>query len=161
MSWLLLLPVFLLILLGYFLFAPFYFEVNSITGLCKMGFNGLNARIYFKENLFVFDITIVGFHIKMDSKKRQVNAGKNKVRKLKRKIPYRKILAVLKSFKVAKFYLSIDTGCNQANGILYPIFRWLSMRIGEDMRINFVNENEIILNIENNVVRAIRAYITS
>lgn len=79
----------------------------------------------------------------------------------KQKISLRKILLVIKTFKVNKFYLTIDTGSMWLNGMIYPLFLWLGMRLKRNVTINFVNENEIIFETENNLFRVLRVYITS
>jgi len=165
MTWLLLLPILLLIITCYLLFAPFYLEVNSKTGLCGVRFHKLaSARIYMADSSLFIDLKIIWWHKIIDlfaPREKQMKTEKKKIEKVKRKIPMRKILSVIKSFKVNKFYITLDTGSMETNGILYPLFLWMGMRMKRNVTINFVNENELIVETENNVARMLRAYIIS
>jgi hypothetical protein len=165
MIWLLSIPALILILSFYILFAPFYLEVNSTTGLCRVRFHKLaSARIYITESSLLIDLKIMWWHKIIDlfaPGERKMKPEKKKTEKAERKISLRKVRAVIKSFKVNKFYLTIDTGSMETNGILYPLFLWMGMRMKKNVTINFVNENELVLEIENNAVRMLRAYIIS
>jgi len=69
------------------------------------------------------------------------------------------VAAVIKSFKVRKCYVKVDTGNMQLNGILYPGFYLLSKATARTFEINFMNTNEIVLEIENNIARIIKVFI--
>jgi hypothetical protein len=165
MIWFLLLPILLLIFLCYLLFAPFYLEINSKTGLFRVRFHKLaSARIYMAENSLFIDLKIMWWHKIIDlltPKEKHMKTEKKKIQKEKAKISLRKILLVVKTFKVNKFYLTIDTGSMWLNGMIYPLFLWLGMRLKRNVMVNFVNENEIIFETENNLFRILRVYITS
>jgi hypothetical protein len=68
---------------------------------------------------------------------------------------------VIRSFKVNKLEATFDFGDMQWNGILYPLFCWISCKTGKDVRINFEGKNIIVLQAENNIARMSRAYICS
>jgi hypothetical protein len=165
MIWFLSLLILLLLLLCYLLFAPFYLEINSKTGLFRVRFHKLvSARIFITDNSLFMDLKIVWWHKIFDllaSKEKPMKTEKNKIKKEKPKISLRKILLVVKTFKVNKFYLTIDTGSMWLNGMIYPLFLWLGMRLKRNVTVNFVNENEIIFETENNLFRILRVYITS
>lgn len=165
MIWFLSLPIVLLILLSYLLFAPFYLEINSTTGLFKVRFHRLaSARLFITESSLFIDLKIMWWHKIIDllaPKNKQMKTERKKIQKEKPKISLRKILLVIKTFKVNKFYLTIDTGSMWLNGMIYPLFLWLGMRLKRNITINFVNENEIIFETENNLFRILRVYITS
>jgi len=71
----------------------------------------------------------------------------------------RKVQAVITSFKISKCLITLDTGDMALNGILYPWFLWIGELMSKDISINFCNRNEIVLEIENNFFRVLRAYI--
>ena len=161
--------IFLLIILaifGYLLFAPFYIEINSINGLCGVRFHRIaSAKLILADNLFKIDLHIIGWRKQIDpfekrakTKEKTVVQNKKKQRSLF-SISWAK--ALIKSFKVNNFYLNIDSGNLQLNGILYPCFYWLANYSGKPIAINFLNKNEIILEVENNMARIIRAFIYS
>ena len=62
------------------------------------------------------------------------------------------------SFKVIKLNCAIDTGSNELNGMLFPLFYWVSVKSGKNIMINFNDENKLELKIENNLARMILAY---
>ena len=66
---------------------------------------------------------------------------------------------ILKSFRIRKFLISVDTDNMQVNGIMYPICLLAQNISGRQIGINFVGENIIILKIENNIARIVWAFI--
>src|ERR1041385_3113302 len=164
MIWFLSLLILLLLLLCYLLFAPFYLEINSNTGLFRMRFHKLaSVRIFAIDNYLFMDLKIMWWHKIIDLLAPKKTHMKKEIKRTreKQKISLRKILLVIKTFKVNKFYLTIDTGSMWLNGMIYPLFLWLGMRLKRNVTINFVNENEIIFETENNLFRVLRVYITS
>jgi len=73
--------------------------------------------------------------------------------------PIKKMRAIIKTFKINTCYINIDTGDAGLNGMLYPGFYWLSAYIHKPVGINFLNENDIVLEIENSLARMAWAYI--
>jgi hypothetical protein len=161
--------IFLLIILaifGYLLFAPFYIEINSINSLYGVRFHRIaSAKLIFADNLLKIDLHIIGWKKQIDPfEKRAKRKEKTVVQKKKKQrtlFSISRAKALIKSFKINKFYLNIDTGNLQLNGILYPCFYWLGNYAGKPIAINFLNKNEIILEIENNLAGIIRAFIYS
>ena len=165
---LLIIALVLLIILCYLLFAPFYLEVDSSIGLCCIRFHKVaSAGVYLTGSSLFIHLKILWWYKEIDllaPKEIQKKVGKksiDQVKRKKRKMSAEKVLAVIKSFRVNKFLLSIDTGDMQLNGILYPLFLWLNRRTGKAIAINFRNKNEMIVEIENNFFRMLRVYIIS
>lgn len=161
--------IFLLIILAvfsYLLFAPFYIEINSISGLCGIRLQRLaSAKLILADNLLKIDLHIIGWRKQIDPfekhAKRKEETVVQKKKKQRTLFSISRVKALIKSFKVNNFYLNIDTGNLQLNGILFPCFYWLGNYSGKPIAINFLNKNEIILEIENNLARIIRAFIYS
>lgn len=163
--------IFLIIIVSifiYVLFAPFYLEINTINGLLRLRFHRLiKAQLFFNENSLFLDLKIAGWRKQIDllAQKEQKEQKKKQIKKQSGKGPnrisIRKIKAIVKSFKVNKFYLNISFDEMMLNGIIYPLLSILSFKTNKRMEINFFHENEIILEIENNFFRIIRAYIKS
>lgn len=150
----------------YFLFAPFYLEVNTADGLYRIRFHWL-ISISLKTNTAspMLELRLMGqkkqidlFSQKQTSKQKPIIA---KQKKRKVKISLKKIAGMLKSFKINKCIIHIDSGDMQINGILYPLFYWISCYSKRDVRVNFLGENKMILEIENNLARMSWAYISS
>lgn len=164
MTALLIFSILLLAILLYFLIAPIYIEVDSGKNLYGVRFHKLaKAKIYATDESVYFELQIAGWHKVIDlmasKKKRLQKVEKSKNKKIKG-ISIDKVRALIASFKISKCYISLDTGDMALNGILYPWFLCMQSLTRKNIRINFFNENEIVLQIENNFFRMIRAYIT-
>jgi len=64
----------------------------------------------------------------------------------------------LKSFKVKKLLLNIDTGNCILNAKLYPFFSLLNYQIG-NFSINFQGRNRLALEVENRPIDIIKSII--
>lgn len=101
-------------------------------------------------------------NISMERKniKRQTAAENNKTNTGKGfTINWRKLRGVLRSFKINKCNVLLDTGDQQLNGILYPVFCMMRYYSGKYFEINFMNRNEVVLEIENSIARMGWAYL--
>ena len=147
----------------YLLFAPFFVEIDSVKRLFRIKFHRLaSARLIFDESSILLELKTAGWQKKIDLleiKEKNKKAVVKNEKKKQTKISFQKFLAVLKSFRIRKFFLTLDTGDMQMNGILYPLFVLTSISSGKNITINFLDENKLILQIENNLARIIWAYI--
>jgi len=166
MIWLLVLSLLIVAVFSYLLFAPFYLEINSLNGFYGIRFHRVAfAKLILIDNSFKIDLYVAGWRKQFDlftkpSKRKQKETPIQSERKKKPfKISFGRVKAVIKSFKIHKCYLDIDTGNVQLNGILYPGFYWLGKYTNKPITVNFFDKNEIILEIENNIARIIRAII--
>lgn len=154
-------------LLAYLLTAPLRLEIDTSKGVLRVRFHALaGARLNATGNSLVLQWNILGIHKDLDllsilteQKKDSDRARLEKRRKNSPSIPFRKILAIIRSFKVRKFSLYIDTGDMELNGQLFPLLAGAGWFIHRDMRINFNGKNELVLDIENNALRVMRAYL--
>ena len=168
MVWLFSLLFIIVAIFSYLLFAPLYIEINSVNSLYAVRFHHLaSAKLIFIDSSLKINLKIAGwkkqidlFHQLFERKPKKTPAEQQKKRKPKR-FSFSLIKAILKSFRVNKCYLNIDTGDMQLNGILYPGFYWLGKYTGNPIGINFQDKNEIEVEIENNFARIIVAFIYS
>lgn len=166
MIWLALLIV-VLSFLCYLLVAPFYLEINSDDGLCRIRFHRLaSARLQVRNSSLIIDLKIAGWKKQIDllaARKKKKKSAQKKIEGKKKKagISFKKIWAVVRTFRINKCDLSFDFGDMPLNGILYPLFKWLSILTGKNISVNFWNENKIIVEVENNIARIIWAFIKS
>jgi hypothetical protein len=166
MEWLLILLLILLLITGYLLLAPFYLEVDSRSGLCRVRFHRLvSVWLTIEENSLMLHLRIMGWKKRLDllepKEESKVTPAKVKTQSKRPRIPFRKAWAVLRSFKLNQCLLSFDWGDTRTNALLFPWF-YLAGRIsGQPIGINFLNEQAIILEVENNLFRMIRAYLTA
>jgi len=92
---------------------------------------------------------------------RKNSDGKKQIEKRRtrsRKIGIQTGLRVLKSFKIKRLYLDIDTGDSIANAKLFPLFAFINYKIG-NFNINFEGENQMTLYIQNRPIRIIKSFI--
>jgi hypothetical protein len=163
MEWFVIVVLIIIAVFVYLLFASFYLELNSRSGLCRIRFHRLAyGKLIITDNTLIIDLWIAGWARQIDLFTRNAKSEAESI-KPKRKKPFKvsfgRVEAVLRSFKINKCYLNIDTGNVQLNGMLYPCFYWLSKASHKPVAINFLDQNEIILEIENNIARVIQALI--
>lgn len=147
----------------YLLLAPFSIEIDSRMSKYMVRFNFLaKARLQPTQTSLLLDFQIAGWHKRIDLfvKQSKLLVKKPKTKKKNSNVPIKKIVAMFNTFKLSVCHISVDTGDMALNGILYPGFLWLSRLIRKDIGINFHNKNTIIIKIENNLYRLLRAYIT-
>jgi hypothetical protein len=165
MLWLyLILSGFVLVIL-YVLFAKICLEINSITDVYQLSFRGLaSVAIISKEDNLVLKLKIFVwrkyFNLLDLPKNVSKESPETKV-KIRKELPINKLWFVLKSFKIKRCELNLDLGNNQWNGILFPVFYVLETKYNRPLRINFLNENSIVLKIENNLARILWVFITN
>lgn len=70
----------------------------------------------------------------------------------------RKMWRLFRTFKVRNLKLRIDTGDYYYNGLLYPI-RFLINGRNRDVQFVFGGDNELVLVVENRLIRMLRAII--
>lgn len=163
MIWIIILLL-VLTALCYFLLAPFFLELDSRRSLCRFRFHRLaSARLYISEDTLMLDLKITWWVKTIDlfapRKKPKKKVTEKKKKKERKMMPLKKIMAVIRSFRVNKCIVNMDTGNIPLNGILYPAFLWLGHKTGKEITINFRDKNEIIFETENNIARMLWAYI--
>ncbi len=67
-------------------------------------------------------------------------------------------LRLLKTLKIKKLVVDIDTGDCLANAKLYPIFAFLNYKFG-GFHINFEDRNQLVLHLESKPIRIIKSFI--
>ncbi len=70
------------------------------------------------------------------------------------------VRALLGTFHVRRFRLTIDTGDPLWNAWLYPVLHWFHRR-GHAVSISFTGRNELVLTLSNNLYRVIKAVLLS
>lgn len=81
-----------------------------------------------KLKLFFFKFYIHPLKAKKEKKPEITKAVK--VDKKTKKLSFRTIVRIMRSFKVKKFYINIDTGDCITNSKLYPVFAFLNYQFG-------------------------------
>lgn len=150
-------------LIAYLLFAPAYLLIDSQQGRFECGLHPL-VQARFKLNPQPgIQLSIAGWRkdIALTGRKpTATNSIKKSVGRPSART-VRRTWAAIKSFKVRQFRLRVDTGDVQLNGLLFPLGYWLARRTGRPIDVNFTNNNELVIAIDNNVARLLWAYATT
>ena len=156
MIWLLL--AFLLIVCG-LLLTPVILAIDTRIPEIKLSWKGIgNAAINYKEEEWLLRFRI--FFYAKEIQLRNIKGRKKKQEKSKRKKRnprkmMRKFLAVMKTFRVPVWRISIDTGDYVYNAWLYPLNYFIGT---EHCQINFHEENYLVLELKNNLARMLYAW---
>jgi hypothetical protein len=163
MNWLLIFLLVLFSLLSYLLFAPFFLELDSEQNIFRIRFHRLaSARLVIHHSKLWLIIRVAGWEKEMDLLKRKsTHAKRLKEKSLvkKRKIPLEKILRVIKTFRLKKFFLAIDSGDPRLNGFAFALAAIIGKSNDDHLVINYRNQNQLILQVENRIIRVLRAVI--
>ncbi|REE79888.1 hypothetical protein BX611_2787 [Lutibacter oceani] len=157
--------VLLLLFIVYLLWMPIVLCINTNTnkyfiqflGLAKASIEGDKKEILkLKLNVLFFNFYFYPLKLKSIKQKGTVKTKKNtktnKIGNLKKGI------RILKSFKVKKIVVEIDTGDCIMNAKLYPVFALLNYNFG-NFRINFEGRNQMVLYMQNRPFNIIKSFI--
>jgi hypothetical protein len=168
--WWIIIATVIFLLLIYLLFAPFFVEIDSNNDLYCVRFHRLASASIFLDHTTIFLKLRIAWwrkNIKLSGSEHTKKKTRQVVKREAKKstVSPHKILkkakAIVKTFKVNECLIMIDTGNMPLNGILYPWLYFLSRYSGKTIMINFWNENQIKLQVENNAARIIMAYLKS
>jgi len=155
-----------LLLITYLLLVPIIFCINTTTqqyylqiiGLAKASIESdeeqwikLKMKVLFFK-FYLYPLKIIG------PNKENTSKAKPKKKKTHKRMVFKTCIKIIKSFKVEKFYLDIDTGNCIYNANLYPLFAFLNYKTG-GFHINFRGNNQLNLVVKNRPIRIIRAFI--
>lgn len=161
LSILLIITVVFLCIMVYVLFAPLLVEIDSHNYTYQFRVVPIFRLWWVSDKLFGHpEMSIFGIH-----KKISFSNLKDKTTPLKQQstnplnFSFQRFFAIIKSCKVKKCVIDIDTGNMPLNGKLFPLMYMLSGLTGKTFHINFTGKNEIVLTIKNNVYSILKAYI--
>jgi len=154
-----------LVSVAYILFAPVYIEIDSIHSIYQVRLHKiLSVSFFVNGEASLLEVKAGLWKRRIDLSKApatKTHAAEEKKQELPASFPFRKLLAVIRSFKVTRLDASLDLGDMSWNGMLYPCFCWLSFITGKNIQINFEGRNSLVLHIENNIARMSRAFLCS
>lgn len=154
---------FLLIL--YLLLAPIVLFIDTATNQYYVRLKGLaklniepDEKELLRIKLKIFFLSFYFYPLKKIGSSKSKKTVKPTSRKSGKRIGFGKSMRVLRSFKVKRLLLNIDTGDCIWNAKLYPIFALLNYNIGE-FSINFEGRNQLALQLQNRPINIIRSFI--
>lgn len=163
MAALVILMVFVLLIIG-FLLVPIDFYINTKSHQYYLRLRGLatvsmehdqEEVLKLKLKTFFFQHYFYPLRKKSSKKQKKINdkkktGGKN--------VSIKKIVALLKSFKVKRFVLDIDTGDCLTNAKLAPLFAFLNHYVAH-FNINFEDRNLLLIHLHNRPINLIKSFI--
>lgn len=162
--------ILLILILGsliYLLFAPLILSIDTLYNEYFVRIKGLLKAMVkpHEEEVIVVSLTVLFFKFNLyplqsRKKKSKKRVGKIPEKKVagKRQIPYRRLLRMLRSFKVKKLRVELDTRDPVLNAKLYPLFALLNFSVG-NFGINFMNKNRLVVKIENRPIYLIKSFM--
>jgi hypothetical protein len=126
----------------------------QLKGLAKASLEPIKIELL-RVKLNVLFMTFYFYPLKYKWIKKKKKAKKPFNKQL---ISFNKITRIIKSFKVKRFLLKIDTGDPIINAKLYPIFSLLNYSVG-NFNVNFKNKNQLALHLENRPIDLIKSFI--
>jgi hypothetical protein len=162
---LILLGLLFLLLLG-FLWMPIEVCLDTVTQQYFVRLKGLVKASIAAHEEELIQVTLHVFFRKFNffplqklfwgqSKKK---GAKSKSRKRRTQMGFKKIKGILKTFKVKRLRLDIDTGDCITNAKLYPVFVFMN-RFAGSFSINFEGRNEMVLVLQNRPIYLLKSFI--
>lgn len=156
---------FLVLLISYLLWVPVVLYLNTITDQYYLKVKGL-VRVGVEQDpdqwvrivirLLFLRFTIYPLRRKDSGRAR--DSGEAPRGKKRKKMNFKKAIRLLKSFKVRRFWLDIDTGNCMTNARLFPAFALLNHR-GGNFHVNFQGRNQLVLELQNRPIYIIKSFI--
>ena len=131
----------------------YYFQLK---GVFKISFEKHDLEI-FRLRLKILFFNFYFYPLKIKTIKKDKEVIQHKLKKPKKHIPLRKIIRLIKTFKVKNCLINIDTGNCILNAKLYPLFAFLNYKYGHFF-INFRDQNQFILVLENKPINILISY---
>lgn len=144
---------------------PIVLFIDTATNQYYLQFWGLaKASIQSDEEelirirLKVFFLNFSFYPLRKSGSKKTRKTKEVQVKKKGKRMSFRTGLRLLKTFKVKRLLLNIDTGNCITNAKLYPVFAFLNYKTG-GFNINFQGRNQLVLHIQNRPIHIIRSFI--
>mgnify|MGYP001569964652 CR=1 FL=1 len=158
---LLLITAIIFCIIIYALFAPLLLEIDTSNYVYQFRIVPIFKMWWVKDELFGHpEMSVFGINKKLqfsDYKKKSTTLKTKKTTHLKLNVKC--LFSIIKTFKIKKCTVSIDTGNMPLNGMLFPFMYLTSSLTGKTFHINFTGQNEVVLTIKNNAFSILRAYI--
>ncbi|UCD59717.1 MAG: hypothetical protein JSV59_07390 [Flavobacteriaceae bacterium] len=159
------LGILLLLFMLYLLFVPLDIVINvtknqyfvRIWGLAKVALEGHETEfIRLKLNTLFTRFYFYPLRKKKKEQKKKIGKKAGKRRNIQSFMKYG--LQILKSFKVKKLLVDIDTGDCIENAKLYPAFAFLNYHAGT-FQVNFEGKVNMELHLQNRPINIIKSFI--
>ena len=154
MVWIIL-PIFLFLFICWLFIAPLELQIDTrIPRACLRWRSIGSADVTYQDECWWLNLKVLFFHKQWDLEKLIFRKKKKTRNKIERKKPIRKkrnrarkFFNVIKTFRVKKWQIAIDTGDVTKNAWLYALN--FSPKTRQHLYINFTEENYLLLIIRN------------
>lgn len=154
--------IFLLVI--YLLLMPIVLFIDTATnqyytqlpGLAKASVES-HEEEFIRIKLKLFFISFYFYPLKNNGSKKTKKTEYKIVKKSKKSVDFVKGLRLLKSIKVKRLLVNIDTGDCILNAKLYPFFVFLNYKIGK-FNINFEGKNQLALHVYSRPIYLIKSF---
>ena len=147
------------------LFVPIELYIDTIANQYYLRLRGLaKAKIEGdKEELLRIRLNVLFrnfyfYPLKKIGSPKAKKIEKTKSKRTRKRTRIKKTIRVLKSFKVKRLFVNIDTGDCLLNAKLYPAFTFMNYHKG-NFNINFEGRNQMVLYLRNRPIRIIKSFI--
>jgi len=156
----------LLLLIIYILWMPIILFVDTQTNEYYVQLRGLaKARIQAdKKEVFKIKMKVLFLNFKFyPLRKKKPSAKSKKIKKYNKKnsikrIEFKKYLRMLRTFKIKRLFINIDTGDCISNAKLFPLFAFLN-QTKASFNVNFEGRNQMVLHMQNRPINIIKSFV--
>jgi hypothetical protein len=155
--------IFPLLILGWLLLAPLQLQIDTrIPEISLRWISVGKAKMVYEQNRWRLKISVFFFLKQWELEdlffkpKKKVKKGRPKTKTDHSKW-FGKLLNVIKTFRVTKWRIAIDTSDDVRNAWLYSLNYYPG--IGRHFWVNFVDENYFLLEIRNTPWRLVKAFM--
>ena len=164
MLWIVLGFLFISLLL-YILYLPLDIVVNTIQNqyfikagsIAKANFT-IDDNYLFRIELKTLGIPFTVYPLRKKKRKKKKSVVPKKKAQSFKWSYFNTAIRLIRSFKLKRLYLKLDTGNCITNAKLYPVFAGLNY-FGSDLQLNFKGENQFHLHLQNRPIRLIKSFI--
>jgi predicted membrane protein len=144
------------------LFLPLHLVINTTTDQYYVSLSKIFRLSYFWQDAPLFRLKLFFWTKVLDPMKFKSKFKKEKrVKKKRNKIKLRKLLAVLRSFKVEDCKMSLDTSDVIWNAKILVPATWVSGLTSAQININYIGDNSLKIHVKNTAARILWAFIKS
>jgi len=157
---------FLILVVIYLLLMPIILFVDTQTNEYYLQLRGLaKASIQADEKeVLKVKMKVLFLNFKFYPLRRKKSSSKSKkIKKYNKKnsgkrIKFRKYIRILRTFKIKRFFVNIDTGDCISNAKLFPIFAFLN-QTKASFKVNFEGRNQMVLHMQNRPINIIKSFV--
>lgn len=153
------------ILIVSLLFVPIVILIDTVSNQYYVQLKGLIKADFEKHDDYIFRIRmkvlLFNFFIYPLKKKHLNNHNRTKNHHFEKSIKHpsiSRIIRVIKTFKIKRIFIDLDTSDYILNAKLYPLFILINYN-KDSFYINFQGRNQLILLIKNKPINIITSYI--